>query len=89
MVKLGLIHRVFQEERPLLWEVIVSVILSKRSVHVWVHVSYTKWFPRYSYFMLSPTQTNTKMHSWWTTRHILICVVKCIDVDGILEHVLY
>jgi hypothetical protein len=35
------------------WEVIVSVILSKKSVYV--HVSYSERFPRQSYFTLQYT----------------------------------
>jgi hypothetical protein len=39
-----IVNMVSQEERSIFWEVIVSVILSKRSVYV--HVSYSKRFPR-------------------------------------------
>jgi hypothetical protein len=41
-VRLGSSIRVSQEERSIFWEVIVSVILSKKSVYV--HVSYSELF---------------------------------------------
>jgi hypothetical protein len=37
-----------QGERSIFWEAIVSVILSKKCVYV--HVTYSERFPRYSYF---------------------------------------
>jgi hypothetical protein len=41
------LYRVFQVERSVFLEVIVSVTLSKI---VYIHVSYSEWFPRCSYF---------------------------------------
>jgi hypothetical protein len=38
------IYRMSPEEMSVLWEVIVSVILSKKNVYV--HVSYSERFPR-------------------------------------------
>jgi Leu/Phe-tRNA-protein transferase len=40
------IYRMFQEERSIFWDVTISVILSS----VFVHLSYSERFPRYSYF---------------------------------------
>jgi hypothetical protein len=42
-----------QEERSVLWEAIVSVILSEKSVYV--HVSYSERFPRKRYFTVQYT----------------------------------
>jgi hypothetical protein len=39
------IYRVSQEERTIFWEVIVSLILSKKTLYE--HVSYSERFPRY------------------------------------------
>ena len=39
------IYRMSQEERSIFWEVIVSVILSKKPLYE--HVSYSERFPRY------------------------------------------
>jgi hypothetical protein len=49
------IYRVFQEERSIFWEVIVSVILSNI---VYAYVSYSERFPRY-YFTVN-TWHNSK-----------------------------
>jgi hypothetical protein len=38
------VYRVYQEERSVFWEVIVSVVLSKKKVYI--HVSYSERFPR-------------------------------------------
>jgi hypothetical protein len=41
------IYRMSQEERSYFWEVTASAILSKK---VYIYVSYSKWFLRYSCF---------------------------------------
>jgi hypothetical protein len=43
----------YQDERSILWEVIVSVIQRKKSVYV--HVSYSERFPRWNYFTVQYT----------------------------------
>jgi hypothetical protein len=72
---------VSQKERSVFCEVIVSVILSKKSVYV--HVSYSERFPN---FHCTAHCTLYRR----ATRHVLTRVAKCIDVDGgIFENVLY
>jgi hypothetical protein len=45
-------YRVSQEEGSIYWEVIASVILNKK---VYMYVSYSERFPRYSYFTVQYT----------------------------------
>jgi hypothetical protein len=40
-----MLHRMSQEERSAFWKVIILVILSKK---VYVHVSYSEQFPRFT-----------------------------------------
>jgi hypothetical protein len=42
------VYRMSQEERTIFWEVIVWVILSKKTLYE--HVSYSERFPRYNHF---------------------------------------
>jgi hypothetical protein len=67
LLKRHIIRTVSQEERSIFWEVIVSVILSKI---VYVHVSYSERFPRYSYFTEQTSNTpcphtSYKVHWCW------------------------
>jgi hypothetical protein len=85
---------VSQKERSIFWEVTVPPILSS----VYVHVSYSERFPRYSYFTIQTSSTPCP-HASCTeiqlfhctvhctlyrraTRHVHTRVAKCIDVDG-------
>jgi hypothetical protein len=70
-----------QEERSIFWEVIVSVILSKKL---------------YMYMCPIPNgfpERAVSLHSTLyrrATRHVLTRVAKCVDVDGgIFDNVLY
>jgi hypothetical protein len=71
-----------EEERSILWEVIVSVVLSKNM---------------YMYIALFRTVSEIKLFHYTvhctlyrrSTRHVLTRAAKCIDVDGgIFENVL-
>jgi hypothetical protein len=68
---------VSQKERSIFWEIIISVILSKKSVYV--HVFYSERF--YCTVHCSLYRR--------ATRHVLTRVAKCIDVDGgIFENII-
>jgi hypothetical protein len=64
-----LLHRVSEEEGSIFWEVIVSVILSKKV---------------YMYMCPIPNRFRDRAISLYrrATRHVLTRVAKCIDVDG-------
>jgi hypothetical protein len=75
-----IVYRVSQEERPVFWEVIVSVIINK-SVHV--HVSYSE---RLELFHVIARIEEVRR----ATRHVLTRIAKCTDVEGgVCENVLY
>jgi hypothetical protein len=74
---MDVVYRVSREERSVFWEVIVSVILSKKV---------------YMYMCPIPRDLRDRAVSLYrvATRHVLTRVAKCIDVDsGIFENVLY
>jgi hypothetical protein len=52
------LYRMFQEERSIFWEVIVS-----KQKSVYVHVSYSERFPRYSYFTVQYIVHCTEQHA--------------------------
>jgi hypothetical protein len=75
------IYSVSQEEWSIFWEVIVSVILSKK---VYMHMC-----PIPNGFRDRASSLYSTLYRR-ATRHVLTRVAKCIDVDGgIFENVLY
>jgi hypothetical protein len=71
-LNISMLYGVSQEEMSIFWEVIVSVILRKNTVYV--HVSYSERFPRYSYFPVQYTVQTSNTPCPHTS-------CKCIDVD--------
>jgi hypothetical protein len=80
------VYRMPQEERSIFWEVIVSVILSKK-LYMYV-CPIPNGFRDRAISMYSTVLYCTLYRR--ATRHVLTRLAKCIDVDGgIFENVLY
>jgi hypothetical protein len=72
-----------EEERSIFWEVIVSIILSKKCICTCVLFRTVSEIELFHYTVHCTLYRRA-------TRHVLTRVAKCIDVDGgIYENALY